>query len=63
MPDACHHGHPFGPGTVQVGTQACGGHTGQHRSYYCVECGDITYTPPVGSACRLLHGAAGVRNL
>lgn len=63
-PAACPNGHAFVAGVVQVGTQMCGGlHPGQHRTYYCTECGHVTYRPALGSACRLLHGPAGVRNV
>lgn len=62
-PAACGNGHPFGPGLMLVGTQACGEHRGAHRTYWCRTCGDTVYRPPMGSACRKLHGAAAVRNL
>lgn len=61
-PTECSNGHPFA-GNVLVGTQACGEHRGAHRTYWCKTCGDTVYRPPMGSACRKLHGAAAVRNL
>lgn len=61
-PDACGNGHAL-VGNMLVGTQACGEHRGAHRTYWCKKCGDTVYRPPMGSACRKLHGAAAVRNL
>lgn len=63
-PTHCHHGHRLHPGTYQVVHQPCGGpHRGGHTLWICGECEGIVSHPPTGSSCRILHGAAGVRNL
>jgi hypothetical protein len=51
----------MGPGgQVLFGNQLCGG---GHLTWTCVECNQTAYRPPLGSSCRILHGAAGVRNV
>jgi hypothetical protein len=64
-PTHCPDGHRMGPGQVLVGNQPCGGgaHPGSHLTWTCRECGATAYHPPLGSACRILHGGAGVRNV
>lgn len=62
-PTHCPNGHQLGPGRMIVGHQPCGGmHRGGHTCWTC-GCGQSVYAPGTGSACRILHGAAGVRNL
>lgn len=51
----------LGLGRMMVGNQPCA--SGGHITWRCNECGDTTYAPPLGSACRVLHGPAGSRNL
>jgi hypothetical protein len=63
-PKHCPVGHELEPGRYQVGHQPCGGRHhdgGGHRTYRCW-CGETAVQPPLGSACRVLHGPAGVRN-
>ena len=63
-PDTCPNGHALGAGRTTVGFQPCGGeHRGGHLAWTCRHCGESVYAPATGSACRILHGAAGVRNL
>lgn len=60
-PARCPNGHRLEPGHVLVGHQVCGGdHRGGHVTWTC-ECGATVHAPELGSACRVLHGAAGVR--
>jgi hypothetical protein len=59
-PAVCPNGHQLGPERLLVGHQPCscpGGHT----TWTCIECGAVTYAPPTGPGCRVLHGAAAVR--
>jgi hypothetical protein len=61
-PTHCPDGHKLKPGQVLVGFQPCGGaHPGGHTSWSC-RCGASVYAPALGSACRVLHGAAGIRS-
>ncbi|MGA5467195.1 hypothetical protein [Mycobacterium sp. NPDC050041] len=61
-PKHCPNGHSLGPGRVLVGNQPCGAcRRGGHTSWMCRECEAIIYRPPMGSACRVLHGPAAVR--
>lgn len=58
-PKHCPVGHRLQPGRTIVGHQVCGGeHRGGHVTWSC-ECGATVYAPALGSACRVLHGAAG----
>ena len=50
-PKRCPNGHPLRGGLVLVGTQHCDCMR-THRTHTCGVCGDTTYTPPLGSACR-----------
>jgi|GEM_PF-4172126 len=60
-PSLCPNGHKLLPGKTLVGNQPCGGaHGGSHLTWSC-DCGGTVYAPALGSACRVLHGAAGVR--
>jgi hypothetical protein len=60
-PRHCPNGHTLTPGRMLVGFQPCGGeHQGGHTSWTC-ECGATVHAPELGSACRVLHGAAGIR--
>jgi len=47
-PKHCSNGHQLRAGAVLVGTQHCD----CWRTHTCRICGDTTYTPPLGSACR-----------
>jgi hypothetical protein len=58
-PARCGNGHQLGAGRMIVGNQPCS--TGGHITWRCNQCGDTTYAPPLGSACRVLHGPAAVR--
>ena len=51
QPERCANGHPLVGGQVLVGTQHCDCMR-THRTHTCRLCGDTTYTPPLGSACR-----------
>jgi hypothetical protein len=62
-PKHCPAGHRLQPRRMVVGFQVCGGdHTGGHTTWTC-ECGATVYAPELGSACRVLHGAAGNRSI
>ena len=50
-PKHCANGHELRGGTVLVGTQHCDCWR-THRTDTCRICGDTTYSPPLGSACR-----------
>ena len=50
-PKRCAIGHELRGGTVLVGTQHCDCMR-THRTHTCRICGDTTYSPPLGSACR-----------
>ena len=50
-PNRCANGHELRGGTCLVGTQHCDCMR-THRTHMCRLCGHITYTPPLGSACR-----------
>jgi hypothetical protein len=56
-PQHCPRGHPLRPGRVLVGSIACP--CGRHLTWRC-ECGAVTYAPPLGVGCTLLHGPARV---
>ena len=56
-PTHCANGHWLGPNRVTVGYQACRGqHAGGHTSWFCLECGDVTYGPPPSADCDIATG-------
>lgn len=49
--EAC--GTPFTAGQVLVGVAHCScSEVRLHRSHSCLKCGEVTFTPPMGSSCR-----------
>lgn len=63
-PTHCPNGHDLGPRRVSVVHLPCGGaHSGGHTLWRCNECGEAISHPAAGSACRILHGPAGIRNV
>lgn len=53
-PEYCGYGHPLGPGTYQVGSQACGCGT-IHRVFHCDVCADRMYRPEPGPGCSFVN--------
>lgn len=63
-PTHCPNGHALGPRQVSVVHLPCGGaHSGGHTVWTCRTCEATIGDPEAGSACRILHGPAGVRNV
>lgn len=61
-PTHCPNGHELGPGRVLVGHTPCScDHRGGHTTWWCIECGAVTYGPPLQPGCRTLNGPADVR--
>ena len=56
-PSHCANGHWLGPQRVLVGHVACDcDRRGGHMTWFCLDCGDVVYGPPLGDTCRTHTG-------
>lgn len=56
-PTHCANGHRLAPDRCLVGFAHCS-HGDGHTSWWCRECGDTVYGPPLIESCSLFNGPA-----
>jgi hypothetical protein len=59
-PMRCGNGHQLTPWRVLVGTAVCSCGD-RHLTWFCSECGNTSYGPPLGLDCTVLNGPARIR--